>query len=177
MEIYIALLKGINVGGNNILPMTELVAVFEGLGLSNIKTYIQSGNVVFQCKQINSIELSQEICAAIKKRCGFVVHIFILEANDLKNTIASNPFPAAEAEPNMLHLFFLSSLPENPDWKTLESAKKDSEQFRLIDKVLYLYAPEGIGRSKLAMKVERALGVTATARNWRTAKKLMEMMK
>jgi uncharacterized protein (DUF1697 family) len=177
MDTYIALFRGINVGGNNILPMLELVAVLEDLGLSNIKTYIQSGNVVFQSKKINSVELSQKICDAIEKRHGFVAQVFILDVNELKNAIASNPFTEIEAEPIALHFFFLSSLPENPDLKALENIKKDSEQFRLIDKMFYLYAPEGIGRSKLAMKVEKTLRVTVTARNWRTVNKIMEMVK
>ena len=177
MNTYIALFRGINVGGNNILSMLELVAVLEELGLSNIKTYIQSGNVVFQSEEINHEELSQEIGSAIKKRSGFVAQVFILDVNEFKSAIASNPFTGIEAEPNTLHFFFLSSLPEHPDLKAVERVKKDSEQFRLIDKVFYLYAPEGIGRSKLAMNVEKILGVAVTARNWRTVSKLMAMMK
>lgn len=163
MDTYIALFRGINVGGNNTLPMLELVTILEGLGLSNIKTYIQSGNVVFQGKNINRVELSQKIGAAINKRYGFVIQVLILNINELENAIASNPFLETQAEPNALHFFFLSSLPEKPNLKALESVQKESEQFRLIDKVFYLYAPEGMGRSKLAMKVEKTLGVAATA--------------
>ena len=177
MDTYIALFRGINVGGKNTLPMVELVDVLESLGLSSIKTYIQSGNVVFQGKNINRVELSQRICAAIEKHCGVVIQVLILDVHELENAIASNPFPEAKAEPNTLHCFFLSSLPAKLNLKALESVKKDSEQFRLIDRVFYLYAPEGVGRSKLAMKVEKALGVAATARNWRTVSKVMEMVK
>lgn len=177
MDTYIALLRGINVGGRNTLLMVELVGVLESLGLSSIKTYIQSGNVVFQSKNINCVELSQSICAAIEKHCGFVIQVLILDVNEFEKAIASNPFPEAKAEPNTLHFFFLSSLPAKPNLKVLESIKKDSEQFRLIGKVFYLYTPEGVGRSKLAMKVEKALGVAVTARNWRTVSKIMEMVK
>ena len=176
MDTYIALFRGINVGGNNILPMLELLSVLEELGLSKIRTYIQSGNVVFQSEKINSVELSQKICAAIAKRRGFVVQVLLLDVDELKNAIASNPFAEIEAEPNALHCFFLSSVSENPDLKALERVKKNNEQFRLIDKVFYLYAPEGIGRSKLATKVEKTLGVAVTARNWRTVSKIMEMV-
>jgi uncharacterized protein (DUF1697 family) len=175
MDTYIALFRGINVGGNNILPMPALVTVLESLGLSSIRTYIQTGNVVFQGKNINSAELSQAISTAIEKRHGFVVQVFILDIHELKNAIALNPFQ--EAEPNTLHFFFLSSAPENPNLQPLENVKKDSEQFRLLDRVFYLYAPEGIGRSKLAMKAEKTLGVSMTARNWRTVNKIMEMVK
>lgn len=177
MNTYIALFRGINVGGNHRLPMVELVVVLEELGLSNIKTYIQSGNVVFQSEKINNVELSQKICAAIEKRHGFVIQVLFLDVDELQSAIASNPFPEAEAEPNTLHCFFLSSLLENPDLKALETVKKDSEQFRLINKVFYLYAPEGVGRSKLAMKVEKTLRVAVTVRNWRTVRKIMELVK
>jgi uncharacterized protein (DUF1697 family) len=176
MDTYIALFRGINVGGNNILPMLDLVAMLEDLGLSNIKTYIQSGNVIFQSKKINSVELSQNICTTIKERRGFIVQVIILDIDELKNAIASNPFTGINTEPNALHFFFLPSLPEHSDLQALESVKKDSEQFRLIDKIFYLYAPEGIGRSKLVMKVEKILGVAVTARNWRTVSKIMDMV-
>jgi uncharacterized protein (DUF1697 family) len=175
MNTYIALFRGINVGGNNILPMLDLVAVLEDIGLNNIKTYIQSGNVVFQSKKINIVELLQKICTAIKELRGFVVEVIILDINELKYAISSNPFTEIETEPNTVHFFFLSSSPENPNLN-LESIKKDSEQFKLIDKVFYLYAPEGIGRSKIAMKIEQILGVTVTARNWRTVSKIMKMV-
>jgi uncharacterized protein (DUF1697 family) len=175
METYIAWLTGINVGGKNRLPMIELTGILQDAGLSHIKTYIQSGNVVFQSEKVDRVNLSQQIGAAIEKRCGFWVQMMILDRNELKNAMASNPFLEAEAEPNTLHFFFLSSLPENPDLEALESVKKESEQFRLIGKFFYLYAPEGVGRSKLAIKVEKALGVAVTARNWRTVNKIMEM--
>lgn len=177
MDTYIALFRGINVGGNNRLPMVELVDVLEGLGLSSIKTYIQSGNVVFQSKNINSTKLSQKISAAIEKHFGFVIQVLILDVHELENAIALKPFPETNAEPSTLHFFFLSSLPVQPNLEMLESVKKDSEQFRLIDKVFYLYAPEGVGRSKLTMKVEKVLGVSVTARNWRTVSKIMELVK
>jgi uncharacterized protein (DUF1697 family) len=176
MDTYIALFRGINVGGNNMLPMLELVTMLEELGLSQIKTYIQSGNVVFQSEEGNRVELAQKIGAAIEQRRGFVVQVLILDVNEFKHAIAANPFADIETEPNTLHFFFLSSLPEQPDLQAIERVKKDSEQFRLIDNVFYLYAPEGIGRSKLAMKVETLLGVAVTARNWRTVSKLLAMV-
>lgn len=84
-------------GGNNILPMLELVAVLEDLDLNNIKTYIQSGNVVFQSEKIDRVGLSQKIGAAIAERCGFVVQVLILDVVELKNAIASNSFAEIEA--------------------------------------------------------------------------------
>ncbi|MFN8454977.1 MAG: DUF1697 domain-containing protein, partial [Anaerolineae bacterium] len=169
------LLRGINVGGNNILPMRELAALLEGLGLSQVKTYIQSGNVVFQSEHQNSKELAQTISAAIGQRYGFSPHILLLDLPAFQAAMTANPFPEAEPEPKTLHLFFLAEIPPNPDLAILDRLKGENEHYRLINKVFYLYTPDGIGRSKLAEKAEKALGVAATARNWRTVSTLMSM--
>ncbi len=173
MKTYIALFRGINVGGNNILPMKELVALLQDIGLQNVKTYIQSGNAVFQSKTGDVKSLAQKIGAAIKKNHGFEPTIWLLEANTLAQAIKSNPYPEAEA--NTLHLSFLSSIPPNPDLKALEKIKTASERFQLANDVLYLHAPDGIGRSKLAASLERLLGIPATSRNLNTVRKVMEM--
>ncbi len=175
MQTFIALFRGINVGGNTILPMRDLVRVLEGLGLENVKTYIQSGNVVFQSAQANAVELSRKITAAIEKSCRIAPQVLLLGIKELQAAIAANPFRRGEREPESLHLFFLDSVPRQPDLETLESIKTESEQFKLIQRVFYLYAPDGIGRSKLAAKVEKALGVTVTARNWRTVNEVMSI--
>lgn len=175
MNTFIALLRGINVGGNTILPMRDLVRVLEGLGLKNVRTYIQSGNVVFQYAPTNAAELSQKITAAIEKSCGIALRVLILGVKELQAAIASNPFPKGEREPKSLHLFFLDTIPDKPDLETLASIKTKSEQFKLVKQVFYLYAPDGIGRSKLAAKVEKALGVAVTARNWRTVNEVLSI--
>jgi len=176
MKIYVALLRGINVGGKNLLPMKELAAMLGDLGALKVKTYIQSGNVVFAWKDKNTSKLANEITAAIKKRRGFDPHVLLLELKDFERVIQQNPFPGeAEADPRALHAGFLAAVPERPDLKALESLKTDSERFRLIGKVFYLHAPEGVGRSKLAAKSERLLGVPMTDRNWRTVLTLWKM--
>lgn len=176
MKICIALLRGINVGGKNLLPMKELVAMLGDLGAQKVKTYIQSGNVVFVWKGKDTSQLSNQIRAEIKKRRGFDPHVLLLELNDIESVIQQNPFPAeAEADPKALHAGFLAAAPERPDLKTLESLKINSERFRLIGSVFYLHAPEGVGRSKLAAKSEKLLGVPMTDRNWRTVLTLWKM--
>ncbi len=176
MDTYIALLRGINVGGKHMLPMPELVAILETLGLSQIKAYIQSGNVVFQGSNCDRADLAQQISAAIAHRYGFVAPVLILDRHEFSAAIVANPFPEAAAAPNTLHCFFLAALPEHPNLSTLETLKQADEQFSLINQVFYLYAPAGIGCSKLATQVEKTLGVAATARNWRTVNKIMEMV-
>ena len=175
MNTYIALLRGINVGGHNSLPMKALVAILEGTGARNVKTYIQSGNAVFQSAEKNPSQLATQLAAEIKKRHGFAPYTLVLGLEAMKKAIAKNPFPEAEADPSSLHLGFLTSRPKSPDLEKLSSLKRESERFHLSDGVFYLHAPEGVGRSKLAASAEKLLGVPMTDRNWRTVCKVMEM--
>jgi uncharacterized protein (DUF1697 family) len=175
MKTYIALFRGINVGGNYILPMQELVAQLDNIGLQNVRTYIQSGNVVFQSEEENASLLSNKIRATIKKSHGFEPQVVLLELEEMEKAVGSNPFPEAESEPKTLHLLFLASVPKNPDYDALESIKTDRERFVLKSSVFYLHAPDGIGRSKLAANAEKLLGVWVTGRNWRTVCKIMAM--
>ena len=177
MKTYIAFFRAINVGGRNALPMKELVAILEELGSRNVKTYIQSGNAVFESKEKDASRLSKKIGVEIKQRRGFEPHVLLLELEDIEKAIKKNPFPEAETDPKALHVGFLTSTPENPNLKRLESLKSDSERFRLIDKAFYLHAPEGVGRSKLAANAEKLLGVSMTDRNWRTVCEIWEMAK
>ncbi len=177
MKTYIALFRGLNMGGHNILAMKELVELLEKLGFSSVKTYIQSGNAVFHGRGCNASRLSDTITAEIKKTHGFAPQVLLVEPVGLKKIIASNPFPDAESNPKSLHILFLTSVPENPDLKALENIRKKSERFKLKGKVLFLHTPEGVGRSKLAASLERLIGVPMTGRNWRTVTKIMEMVK
>lgn len=172
---WILLLRGINVGGKNLLPMRELVEVLESLGLEEVRTYVQSGNAVFRASGAVPARLGDKVAAAIEERKGFRPHVLLLPADRLERAVRGNPFPEAEAEPGRLHLFFLDSAPESPDLDGLEATRAPTERFHLAADVFYLHAPDGIGRSKLAAKAERLLGVPATARNWRTVQKLREM--
>jgi uncharacterized protein (DUF1697 family) len=175
MNTYIALFRGINVGGRNSLPMKELVALLEDLGAKKVRTYIQSGNAVFQSTEKNSSQLSKQLAAEIKKHHGFEPYVLLLGLQAINTAIAKNPFPEAEADPSSLHLGFLASTPKNPDLEKLNSLKKASERFHLNDNVFYLHAPEGVGRSRLAASTEKLLGVPMTDRNWRTVCKIREL--
>lgn len=168
MKIWIALLRGINVGGKCVLPMKELAAMLEELGARQIKTYIQSGNAVFVWNGKDTSRLAQNLRAEIKKRRGFDPHVLMLELEEFERVIRQNPFPKVENDSTALHAGFLVAVPESPDLKALQGLKSDSEQFRLVDRVFYLYAPDGVGRSKLAARAGKLLGVTMTDRNWKT---------
>jgi uncharacterized protein (DUF1697 family) len=175
MNTYVALFRGINVGGKNSLPMKELVALIEGIGARNVRTYIQSGNAVFQSTEKDPAQLSRQIAAAVKKLHGFEPCVLVLEPAAIKRAMVQNPFPEAETDPASLHLGFLAAAPRDPDRQKLDSLRRESERFCLIDDVFYLHAPEGVGRSKLAANVERVLGVPLTDRNWRTVCKVGEL--
>ena len=175
MSTRIALLRGINVGGKNILPMKDLVELLQALKLENVRTYIQSGNVVFDGGPTAAAPLGERISKSIEKQHGFKPTVLILSASQLRQAMKANPFRNAQSEPKTLHLGFLASPASQPDIESIEAAKAPSERFKLTDTVFYLHAPDGIGRSKLASKVERLLGVPVTGRNWRTVLKLSEM--
>jgi uncharacterized protein (DUF1697 family) len=175
MATWIAFFRGINVGGNNKLPMKELAALLAGEGLSDVATYIQSGNAVFRSARATAASLEKRIGAAVAKQHGFQPRVLVLSVAELEQAIAANPFPQADEDPKRLHLFFLAQKPSSAKLDALEKLKADSEAFALIDKVFYLYTPEGFGVSKLAERAEKHLGVDATARNWRTVGKVLEM--
>jgi uncharacterized protein (DUF1697 family) len=173
MKTYIALFRGINVGGNNLLPMKDLVAMLEDVGAQNVETYIQSGNAVFQSAETSAPTLSNKISTSIKRSHGFEPQVLVLELEDVRKAIESNPFPDAESEPKTLQLLFLASVPKAPDLEAVEGIRAGREQFALEDGVFYLHAPDGIGRSRLAANAEKFLGVPATGRNWRTVCKIL----
>ncbi|MBU1424325.1 MAG: DUF1697 domain-containing protein [Gammaproteobacteria bacterium] len=175
MTSLIALLRGINIGGNHPLPMKELSALLTGMGLRDVQTYIQSGNVVFRCNQKDKAALAAKISKAIEAQHGFAPQVLLLEAAELRKAMADNPFPEAEAIPQSLHLLFLKEIPQRPDLKSLEALRMGNERFRLAGKVFYLHTPDGVGNSKLAARAEKLLGVTASGRNWNTVCKLAEM--
>ena len=176
MQTWIALFRGINVGGHNILPMAKLKSDLELLNLKNVRTYIQSGNVVFDSTAKNTSALSKRIARRIEERHGFRPQLLILNREDLLTAIESNPFPEAVSDPKTLHFLFLAEPASDPDREALDHARAPTEKYRLTDGVFYLHAPDGIGRSKLAANAEKHLGVVATGRNYRTVHRLLSMV-
>lgn len=155
--------------------MTTFIALLTGMGLREVKTYIQSGNVVFRSAAKNRAALAAKIEGAILAQHGFAPRVLLLDPAELRAAMAGNPYPQAVSDPGSLHLFFLDEAPHRTDLPTLEAARTDTEHFKLAGKVFYLHTPDGVGSSKLAARIEKALGVTATARNWNTVCKLAEM--
>jgi uncharacterized protein (DUF1697 family) len=173
---WIGLLRGVNVGARNRLPMAELRQIIADVGGADVRTYVQSGNAVFTAAADDRAALAQRLAAALERAKGFRPAVLLLTCDELVQAMAANPFPEATAEPTTLHLFFLSRVPPHPDLDALERVRAGAERYALRGMVFYLWSPGGIGRSKLAAKAERALGVEATARNWRTVEHLAELL-
>lgn len=176
MITYIALFRGINVGGHSKLPMADLVGILERLGAQDVRTYIQSGNAVFQYKEVDTTEFAKAISLEVDKTCGFAPKVLLLTADDLDRAMDENPFPAPEGDASTLHLGFLVAKPENVNFERLTALQAGSEHYCLTPKVFYLYAPDGVGKSRLAAGAEKIIGVDMTDRNWNTVCKLKEMV-
>jgi uncharacterized protein (DUF1697 family) len=165
--MHILLLRGINVGGHNKLPMAELKDILTGLGARNVQIYIQSGNAVLQ----GDID-ADAIAGAIEVAKGFRPEVMLLSLTTFKLIACANPFPDAEGK--ALHISFLSA-PPNFDTAKADSLAIPSERYHVTSQAIYLHAPDGIGRSKLAAAMENLAGVSATARNWNTVVKLLAL--
>ncbi|EPH46665.1 DUF1697 domain-containing protein [Streptomyces aurantiacus] len=177
-KIYAALLRGVNVGGSRKLPMARLRALLEGLGHGDVRTHLQSGNAVFAADHGDEESLAAEIRDALEREFGFTVDVLVRDAAYLKAVADGCPFPAATLEGKQLHVTYFSAPVDAARFAAIDQAAHLPEEFRLGDRALYLYAPDGLGRSKLAEALARPAltkGLIATSRNWNTVTKLVEM--
>lgn len=178
MTTYAALLRGINVGGSRKLPMADLRELMTGLGHDGVRTYLQSGQAVFTCGHGDEESLAAELGGAVEQRFGFSVDVIVRAHAYLKAVAQACPFPAADLEARQLHVTYFSAPVTAERFAEIDQAAHLPEEFRLGDRALYLYAPDGLGRSKLAealSRPRRTKGVIATSRNWNTVVKLVEM--
>ncbi|WP_328978846.1 DUF1697 domain-containing protein [Streptomyces canus] len=175
---YAALLRGINVGGSRKVPMADLRTLMEDLGHGGVRSYLQSGQAVFTADHGDEETLAAELAGAIEKRFGFAVDVIVRDHAYLKAIAEACPFPAAELEAKQLHVTYFSAPVDADRFAEIDQAACLPEEFRLGDRALYLYAPDGLGRSKLAEHLSKPRlnkGVIATSRNWNTVVKLVEM--
>ncbi|QNS03541.1 DUF1697 domain-containing protein [Streptomyces xanthii] len=178
---YAALLRGINVGGGvkaKKVPMARLRSLIESLGHTGVRTYLQSGNAAFTARVADDDVLAREIEAAIAAEFGFTVEVVVRDHAYLTAVRDDCPFPAAELEGKQLHVTYFSE-PVTPErFAAVDPAAYAPEDFRLGDRALYLYAPTGLGTSKLGARLSSAAlnrGLIATSRNWNTVEKLVEL--
>ncbi len=174
MTTLVSLLRGVNVGGQKKLRMSALGELYESLGFSDVRTYIQSGNVVFSAFNRKESALGEQIEKGLQDRFGIDVKVFIRSTREVARVVERNPF--AEKEPNRVHVTFLHSKPIHIPDDAINAAKAEDEKFSIRDQEVYLFLPNGMGRSKLSNSFfEKVLKVPATTRNWNTVKALLHI--
>jgi len=173
-ETFAAVLRGINVGGRNRLPMQELAALFGALGHEDVVTYIQSGNVVFRGEG-RPAEIARRIETGIADRFGLEdVTVILRNGRELGSIAVSSPFPVTD--PTQLHVVFLDRRPAADAVSALDPGRSPGDEFRIEGSEIYLRLPSGAGRTKLTLDwFERGLGVAGTSRNWNTLLRLVEL--
>ena len=177
MAVLISMLRGVNLGPHNRIKMDALRAVYESLKLEGPRSYLQSGNVIFRTKEKNSPQLARKIQDAIGKKLGCCPDVILRTTGEMRKAIAANPFPdRVKTEPGKVLVTFLSEKPPREAEANLDSLKGFPEELHLQGRELYIYFPNGAGKSKLPWSaVNRLLQVTGTARNWNSVLAVLEI--
>lgn len=175
-EICIALLRGVNVGGRNKLPMEDLKAMVEGLGGQRVRTYIQSGNVVFEAAGTVARQAAESLAAAIAREAGISPPVVLRTLSELRRIVGDNPYVGPNREERELHVVFLADLPSADDVAALDHRRSPPDEFAVRGREIYLRCPNGLARTKLSNAYfDSRLKTTSTVRNWRTTLKLLEL--
>jgi uncharacterized protein (DUF1697 family) len=173
--MHVALLRGVNVGGNRKLPMKDLATLFEQAGCTSVRTFIQSGNVVFAARAALAKKVPALLADAIEARFGFRVPIALRTGEELASLIQANPFLPA-ADPKTLHVGFLVDTPARALVDKLDPRYAPPDEFRVIGRDIYLCYPQGLGKSKLTNAYfDSRLGIISTVRNWNTVNELARL--
>ena len=176
-ETYLALLRGVNVGGKNLLPMRDLREMFIQAGCYDVRTYIQSGNVIFVADPSLVPALPDLITAQITDQFGYRVPLLLRTVAQITEAIQHNPFLAAGVAENTLHILFLAAAPSATDIRNLDPDRSPPDAFAVCGQEVYLHLPNGAGRTKLTNSYfDAKLATTSTGRNWQTVNKLLALM-
>lgn len=175
MPVLISMLRGVNVGPHNRIKMDELRAVYKRLGFEDPQTYVQSGNVIFRAEDKNLKQISAKIQDGIEKKFKFRPEVIVRTADDFRKAIAASPFADRPSlEPSKILVTFLSGPPAREAHTVFEKFRDHPEEIHLKGTELYIYFPNGAGKSKLPWaSVEKLLKVTGTARNWNSVTKML----
>lgn len=172
MTTWIVLFRG--VGGATLLPVKPLAAALTEEGFENVQTYINTGNVVLKSSD-TSEEIIRRIAPIVLKQFDFSKEILIASAAEWDGLIADNPFPEAVATPTKLHAYLMKQRPADKAIEALRAKADGPDEFEIRGRVLYYHTPQGISNARLFPKIERTLGVAATARNWNSVLKLQAL--
>jgi uncharacterized protein (DUF1697 family) len=174
--VYVALLRGINVGGKNRLPMSGLRDIFTGVGCRGVETFIQSGNVIFQAAQRVAGAVPEAVSEGISKRFGLQIPVLMRSATELQRAAKVNPFLRTGADVATLHVAFLAERPTVARLTSLDPLRSVPDEFVALGREVYLRLPNGVARTKLSNAyLDTKLATTSTVRNWRTVLRLVEM--
>jgi uncharacterized protein (DUF1697 family) len=175
LTIYVAMLRGVNVGGNS-LKMDWLREACEGIGLQNVRTYVQSGNIVF-ASRLSGEKLAKSLKMTIDAQTRLPVTVVVRSASEMAKIIAGNPFPKQKGiDLTKLHVTFLAKPPSKPALEKLDALAGTRDEYRLAGREIYLHCPINYGETKLSnTAIEKVLSVGATTRNWKTVTVLHEM--
>ena len=179
MGIVLSMLRGINVSGQKKVPMVQLKKLYEDLGFTSVRTYIQSGNVLFEAGEIEHRLLPEMINTKIQEVFGFDVQIIIRTRAEMEQAIWKNPYVSEQdADPGKLYVTFLAEEPTAENLEKIKAYNFDPEKFSIIGKEAYLYVPLGYGNAKLSNTFfENKLKVQATTRNWKSVNTLADLLK
>jgi len=177
MGVIISMLRGVNVGGHNKIKMDALRELYESLKLWDAQSYVQSGNVIFRSDERDISRLTKRIEEGIERKFGFRPDVILRTAAEMREGIARNPFAKRRGiEPNKLLVTFLASDPGEEAREKVRQMKCDPEELRIEGRELYIYFPNGMGRSKLSLaRLEKTLKMSGTGRNWNSVTKILEM--
>jgi uncharacterized protein (DUF1697 family) len=176
MKVVIGLLRGVNLAGRHQIKMDVLRALCESLGLCNPQTWLQSGNVIFTTKERDLPKLARRMESAIEKKVGFRPDVVLRTSDELREVITKNPFTKRnDIEGSKLLVTFFEDAPAPEVREQVLRIKGHPEEIHMASRELYIYYPDGMGRSKLNPVLTRALKNKGTARNWNTVGKLLEM--
>lgn len=175
---HVAFLRGINVGGKNMLPMTDLVEMFVAAKCSNVRSYIRSGNIIFEASPKVAAGVPEIISAQIEKRFGCRIPVVVRSRQKLREIAAGNPFLKAGAAAGTLHVIFLAVAPSPEQIASLDPRRSPPGEFVVRGQEVYLNLPAGVAKTKLTNAYfDSKLSTTGTQRNWRTVIALTEMMR
>ena len=175
MTMYVALLRGLNVGGHHKVPMADLRTAFEVFGLERVATYIQSGNIAFR-SDATEAELTPALVEVIRERFGFEVPVILRQASELAEVAAAHLLADRTDDERFLHVVFLADEPATEAIRSFDLERFAPDDLVVRGRDAFVAYPEGSGRSKLTVDaIERGLGTTGTGRNWRTVRKLVEL--
>ncbi|MGB0714765.1 MAG: DUF1697 domain-containing protein [Phycisphaerae bacterium] len=174
--VHIALLRGINVGGKNKLPMATLVSMFEEAGGAEVRTYIQSGNVMFLASRTRGSKITDDVSQAIKAKLGLNVPVVVRTVGDFKKMIKANPFAEVDQPDRTVHIGFLKDKPTKANLSKLDPDRSTGDEYRVVGRHVFMHLPNGVAKTKLTNAYfDHALATTMTVRNWRTVSKILNI--